>query len=262
MRHDFSKRSVRCCGFETGELTTFSQTGSSGRPFGRDRRPKRAVRRAMLLLAALVPAAYKPLASGGFIAVQQQKAFFALAPWEKAALEARKRGGPFRNPFAREDRSGAVVAQVFIAQDPDALPLMPFSFNTPIQAKRNWALWQCVGRVAAESEDMIDAACQHQRRLIVDWAIAAGKKQGKFSDAPLTRKSNVPITLCWGYGARPGSFQRALQPSFPGELNLVPYEDLPSGTEPPRCGFQGVPTMSYRDASGLTQYTSVELPFN
>jgi hypothetical protein len=167
-----------------------------------------------------------------------------------------------RNPFAQEDRSGAVVAQVFIAQDPDALPLMPFSFNTPIQAKRNWALWQCVGRVAAESEDMIDAACQHQRRLIIDWAIAAGKKQGKFSDAPLTRKGDVPITLCWGYGARPGSFQRALQPSFPGELNLVPYEDLPSGTEPPRCGFQGVPTMSYRDGSGLTQYTSVELPFN
>ena len=226
-------------------------------------RPTFGVLYMALLLAAFVPA-YKPLSSGNFIAVQQKKKFFELAPWEQAALEARKNGEFLpKNPFApQEDRGGVVVAQVFIAQHPDALPLKSFSLNAPIQSKRNWALWQCAGRVAAESEDLIPAACQHQRKLIIDWAIAAGKRQSKFSDAPLTRKGDVPITLCWGYGARPGSFQRALQPSFPGELNLVPFEDLPGGSDPPRCGFQGVTTMAYKDANGLTQYGSVELPFN
>ena len=152
------------------------------------------------------------------------------------------------------------MAQVFLAQTPDALPLQPFSLNAPIQAKRNWQLWQCVGRVPAEREDCIAAACQHQRALIIDWAIAAGKKQSKFSEQPITRKE--PVTLAWGYGSRPGSFQRAIQPSFPGELHEVPFDDLPAGSEPPKCGFQGVTTRAYKDSRGLTQYESVELPFN
>jgi|TARA_B100000524_G_scaffold292267_1_gene167083 hypothetical protein len=182
-------------------------------------------------------------------AAQQQKAeFYAMAPWEKkptfeiggrpTTLDLRA----FIKPF---DRDGVKIAAVFANQA--GLP----EIRTGGGRTR---AWRCIGVISAPDDETLSAAVARQRKLITAWACELVADFNSGEKLLRTGAGAPPIELAWSLP--PNGFKKMIQPSYQGELNLVP-QSVKGGQV--RCGFIGTPSRSYRSERNLMAFTKVEL---
>jgi hypothetical protein len=96
-----------------------------------------------------------------------------------------------------------VTVRVCILQEPElcagADDVLPYTVNVPLRTRKQWEAWQLVGVISARTTDDIPAAINYQRQLILDWAIAMGRKSSRGSSQPIRRAE--PFLLAWTPGA-------------------------------------------------------------
>ena len=186
--------------------------------------------------------------TGKLAAQQQKRAFYALAPWEKQ-----------KYVFPWTDTTSAVVANVYASQAPWLVagePPPEFSLNPTNTVKERWRDWKLVGRVAAATEDLFPEAIAFQRELIEDWAFALCEG-GALTRVSLTRRE--PVYLAWGYGAKLGSFEKTLQPTWAGRRLPVPNGLKCTAESAQSCGFVGVPTRASLGSKRFMMLENIEL---